>query len=106
MNAGQTCVAPDYVLIHESLKEAFIRESKSVLANFFEHGFRPDETYTRIINNNHFDRLVRLLHGEKIGQGGKYNRKERIIEPAILETDWEREVMNKEMFGPLWPLIT
>lgn len=106
MNAGQTCVAPDYVLIHESLKEAFIRESKSVLANFFEHGFRPGETYTRIINNNHFDRLVRLLHGEKIVHGGKYNREERIIEPAILEADWESEVMQEEIFGPLLPLIT
>src|SRR5690625_7817770 len=72
MNAGQTCVAPDYVLVHESLKEAFIRESKSGLANFFEHGFRPGETYTRIISSNRFDVLVRLAHGGTTGHGGTY----------------------------------
>src|SRR5690625_127638 len=106
MNAGQTCVAPDYVLIHESLQDAFIRESKSVLVTYFAHVFRPGETYTRIINHHNFDRLVRLLHGAKIVHGGKYNREERIIEPAILEADWESEVMQEEIFGPLLPLIT
>lgn len=106
INAGQTCVAPDYVLVHESQKDAFISWSKRVLATFFEHGLRPGETYTRIVNNDHFNRLLSLLEKSDVVMGGDYDRDERIIAPAIIDATWESDIMQDEIFGPLLPVVT
>lgn len=106
MNAGQTCVAPDYVLIEESRKNEFISQSQKILASFFEHGFQPGETYTRIVNNDHFERLHSLLEKSSVLMGGTYNREERLIEPALIDAEWDSEIMQNEIFGPLLPVVT
>lgn len=106
INAGQTCVAPDYVLIEESRKEEFITHSKKVLETFFANGFKPGETYTQIVNRHHFERLLSLLGKSSVIAGGGYNRSDRIIEPALIDADWDSESMKDEIFGPLLPIVT
>lgn len=107
LNSGQTCVAPDYVVAHVSVKEEFIRllmeqievmERGDALAN-------PD--WPRIINEKHFDRVCGLMANEHIAYGGRSNRETLQIEPTILdEVTIESAVMGEEIFGPLIPVLT
>ncbi len=106
INAGQTCVAPDFVLVHESLAKSFTEESKKALDLFFKKGLKAGENYTQIVNKDHFDRLNNLLKNSEIILGGKSNRKTRIIEPTLIRADWDDEIMQDEIFGPLLPVIT
>jgi aldehyde dehydrogenase (NAD+) len=106
MNAGQTCVAPDFVLIHESVKEEFLKESKRALSQFFRDDYVTGKTYTRIINEEHFDRLTGLLEQSRVIFGGTHNREPLFIEPTMIEADWDDEIMQEEIFGPLLPVVT
>ena len=106
INAGQTCVAPDYVLLHESVKKSFIETSKEVLVTFFEHDYVTGENYSRIINKQHFNRLKGLLEKSKVVFGGSTNDDNLFIEPTIIEAGWEDEIMKDEIFGPLLPVLT
>jgi aldehyde dehydrogenase (NAD+) len=106
INAGQTCVAPDYVLVHESLKESFIETSRDVLSSFYENDYRCGENYTRIINERHFERLENLLNDSSVLFGGTVNREHLFIEPTLIDADWSDCIMQEEIFGPLLPLIT
>lgn len=107
LNGGQTCVAPDYVLIHHEVKDAFIEECKTVL-----HTFLPTEAYTscnmtRIINSKHFERLSRLIEGETVVIGGKSDARGRFIPLTVLDAiSFESPVMQEEIFGPILPLIS
>lgn len=107
LNAGQTCVAPDYLLIDESIKEAFIAEAKNVFKEFF-----PTETYLqmqlpRIVNDKHFERLSNLLHDGTLVVGGSTEANSRFIEPTIIENiDFDSPIMQEEIFGPILPVIT
>lgn len=105
-NAGQTCIAPDFVLIHKKLEKAFIEQSREALKQFFSDDFIPGENYTRIINHQHFDRLVKLLEKSEVLFGGASNRENRFIEPALIRAGWDDEIMQDEIFGPLLPMIT
>ena len=107
LNAGQTCVAPDYLLIEKEIKEPFIEELRNVLKEFF-----PTETYLQmhfphIVNEKHFTRLMNLIEGEKIITGGNGNKEQKFIEPTILDNiNFESKIMQEEIFGPILPVIT
>lgn len=105
LNSGQTCVAPDYLLIDETVKDEFIKEFKLSLAAFFPNG--DYSNYPHIVNDKHFKRLSGLLQGEKILEGGTLIEKERKITPTLVEVkDLNCPLMKEEIFGPILPLIT
>lgn len=106
LNAGQTCVAPDYIVVHESVKDRLIaRLVEEFWKMLGDHPFdNPD--YPKIINEKHFERLVRLMEGEKLAYGGAVNRKSRQIEPTILcDVNLDSKVMAEEIFGPILPVL-
>lgn len=106
INAGQTCVAPDFVAVHESVRDEFIDQSKKVLSEFFEDDFQTGENYTKIVNESHFDRLQNLLDKSEVIFGGITNKEHRFIEPTIISADWDSAIMQDEIFGPLMPVVT
>ncbi len=105
LNAGQTCVAPDYLLVEESIQEQFMETLVKYIKQF---DYQPNaEHYTRIINNKNFERLLSLLDTDKIYYGGNYDRENLYIEPTILSnTNWEDDIMQEEIFGPILPVLT
>ncbi len=106
LNAGQTCIAPDYILVQESVKDAFIDELIKVILKFYGEDASISERYCRIINDHHFNRLTALIEEKKIVYGGRYNAADRYIEPTLLyPVDWNDPVMQDEIFGPILPII-
>lgn len=105
LNAGQTCVAPDYILVDEKVKDSFLDTLKSYIQKF---NYQPDsEHYTKIINRRNFDRLVNYIEKDKIYFGGKYDSQKLHIEPTIMhQINWEDAVMQEEIFGPILPVLT
>ena len=105
LNGGQTCVAPDYVLVNEKIKDKFLEYLRSYIQQF---NYQPDsEHYTRIINEKNFDRLVQLIDPEKIYTGGNHDRSRLFIEPTILHNiSWDDKIMEEEIFGPILPVLT
>ena len=105
LNAGQTCVAPDYILVDEKVKDSFLDTLKSYIQKF---NYQPDsEHYTRIINERNFNRLIKLIDQEKIFFGGKTDSSIKYIEPTILQdVTWDNAVMQEEIFGPILPVLT
>lgn len=109
MNAGQTCVAPDYILIEEPVKAKFIEELKKAHAEFFPELSSDTKSYSHIINRRHFDRLKEVLDGTKgeIILGGETDATKKFMAPTFIDgvtaTD---SVMQDEIFGPLIGLIT
>ncbi|WP_262708765.1 MULTISPECIES: aldehyde dehydrogenase [unclassified Chryseobacterium] len=104
LNAGQTCVAPDYLLVEESIQEQFLEMLRKYIKEF---QYRPDsEQYTKIINHRNFQRLVHLIDKKKIYFGGGSDEEKRYIEPTILHhIDWSDPIMEEEIFGPILPVI-
>ena len=106
-NAGQMCVAPDYVLVHESKKKELEEALKSSITQFF--GDKPEESYNygKIINEGQFKRISNYLQNGKIIYGGRTDISNLFIEPTIL-TDVSRDspVMKDEIFGPILPIVT
>ncbi|MBB6370234.1 aldehyde dehydrogenase [Chryseobacterium shigense] len=104
LNAGQTCVAPDYLLVEESIHEQFLEMMRKYITEF---KYKPDsEQYTRIINQKNFQRLIKLITKEKIYFGGNSDEDKLFIEPTLLtHVDWEDDVMQEEIFGPILPVI-
>ncbi len=105
LNAGQTCVAPDYVLVPENLKENFLQMLKRQISdNQYEI---KNKNYTKIISSKHTERLSKLIQGEQIVFGGKHSLDEKDFEPTIiLNPSFESAIMNEEIFGPILPIIT
>jgi len=107
INAGQTCIAPDYLLVHESIETQLVEALKKALLEAY--GPRPEENpeYGRIINERHFDRLVSLIDAEKIAVGGSTDREKKYISPTILTgVQHDDPVMGEEIFGPILPILT
>ena len=106
-NAGQMCVTPDYVLVHESKKEELIEALKNVIHKFF--GDKPEESYHygKIINDKQFDRLINYLQQGRIIYGGRSVKEKLFIEPTILSNiSPDSDVMKDEIFGPILPVIS
>ena len=107
-NTGQTCVAPDYVLVHKSIYDKFVHKLKKTIVEFFGNEAKQSADYGRIINERQWQRLARLLQLEKenITFGGQVDESNRYIEPTIIEhINWSSEIMEDEIFGPLLPII-
>ena len=107
LNAGQTCIAPDYLLVHAGVKERLIE----ALGREFEHllGKNPQEAkhFVRIVSDKAFDRLTGYLKDGNVRIGGTYDREERYIHPTVLDGVREDSpIMQEEIFGPLFPLLT
>lgn len=104
LNAGQTCVEPDYLFIHKDRKEEFIKEYEKALEMFFPGGDMSDMNV--IINDRHFERLSVLLQSGKVVLGGKLNKETRFISPTLLdEVSLNSPIMGEEIFGPILPMI-
>jgi aldehyde dehydrogenase (NAD+) len=105
-NAGQMCVAPDYILVHQSKKEQLITELKNTIQQFFGDDASGSYNYGRIINENQFNRIVKYLQDGKVLHGGKSNKEQLYIEPTLLdEVKLDTAVMRDEIFGPVLPVI-
>jgi len=106
VNAGQTCIAPDFVLVHESVKHRLILMIQEVLRRFYGEQPLENDDYARIITEKHFDRLVGLMDNESILHGGEYSRDTLSIAPTLVDDpDWDSQIMTEEIFGPLLPII-
>ncbi len=103
LNAGQTCVAPDYAFVHKSVKDEFVRCYEKAVKEFF-----PDEDFStmpHIINRKHYDRLMGLLAGETRLLGGNCDEQRRLIAPILVEGNLDSPIMAEEIFGPVLPVI-
>lgn len=106
-NAGQTCVAPDYVLVHDAVHDALINRLASTIREFYGDDPKKSPDFARIINDRHHARLVRLLDGADVVAGGVTEPSERYIAPTILRNVKESDaVMQEEVFGPILPVIS
>ena len=104
LNAGQTCVAPDYLLLHRSVKDAFAREYRRALEEFFPGGDYGE--LPCIVNDKHFRRASCLLAGQRVLIGGETDLTRRFIAPTLLdETDPAAPVMQEEIFAPILPML-
>ncbi len=105
LNAGQTCVAPDYLLVDEKIKENFLEYLKNFIKKF--NYTAESEHYTKIINRRNFDRIISLIDLEKVYFGGNYDAQKLYIEPTILDiVTWNDAIMQEEIFGPVLPVLT
>lgn len=105
-NAGQTCVAPDYLLVHKKVKDKLLQQMKAHLKEFYGDDPQKSPDYARIISTRHFDRINRLIVPEKVTYGGKTNREDKYISPTFMEgVTLEDAVMQEEIFGPVLPVI-
>ncbi|MDD6089619.1 MAG: aldehyde dehydrogenase [Candidatus Limivicinus sp.] len=105
LNAGQTCVAPDYLMIEKSVETPFIEEYKKALADFFPGG--DMSSMVHIINDRHFERLCNILDNSgTVTVGGTRDAETRFIEPAVLtDVPVDSPVMEQEIFGPILPIL-
>lgn len=107
MNAGQTCIAPDYVMVHHEQYEPLLRAMKQALREFYGDTPQHSKDYARIIHDRHFDRLVSFLDEGHVYAGGAVSREERFIEPTILiDIKPGAHVMTEEIFGPILPVLS
>ncbi len=107
LNCGQTCVAPDYVLVHADVKEAFITAVKDQIAKQFTSDPLHNADYGKIINEKHYQRIMGLIDAEKVVYGGQGNPETMQIAPTVMDNvTWEDAVMGEEIFGPVMPILT
>lgn len=106
-NCGQTCVAPDYILVHKDLKDKFIARLKELVTEFYGENPQQHPQYARIVNRRHFDRITRLMEPDRIIFGGKTDAADLYISPTLMEvSDWNCPIMQEEIFGPVLPILT
>ena len=106
LNAGQTCVAPDHVLVDRSVHDAFIEELRGAITEFYGTDPHASDSYGRIVSPRHLDRLQSLLAGGTVAIGGEVVADERYIAPTVLvDVDLDSQVMQEEIFGPILPII-
>ena len=107
LNSGQTCIAPDYILIHKDIKEEFVKEFAEQMKVLHGKDIKADKHYVRIVNDKAFERVTGYLKDGKIIYGGNTDASERFIEPTLLdEVSADSPVMTEEIFGPVFPMIT
>lgn len=106
LNAGQTCIAPDYILIHPDIKEEFVKAFGNEIRTLHGEDIKEHRHYVRMVSDRAFERVSKYLQDGNILYGGRMEASERFIEPTLLEvTDMSVPVMNEEIFGPVFPVI-
>lgn len=106
LNAGQTCIAPDYLLIHESKQEEFVAAFARAIKRLHGEDVRQSQHYVRLVNDKAFERVAGYLNDGKVVYGGETVAEERYIAPTLLkDVDPESSVMQEEIFGPVLPMI-
>lgn len=106
LNGGQTCVAPDYVLVHESVLSQLLQHLKAAILEFYGENPVQNHEYPRIINDRHFQRLSTFLQNGSVYHGGQTNAAHRYIAPTLLtQVSWNHPVMQEEIFGPILPVL-
>ena len=107
LNGGQTCIAPDYILIDSSIKEKFIDAVQNEIIAAYGANPKDSPDYARIINEKNFDRLAAMLEGERYPVGGEIDREQCYIAPTLIdEPSLSSKVMEDEIFGPILPILS
>lgn len=107
LNCGQTCVAPDYVLVDQKVKDAFLELVKKQIIKMFGKNPLENPNYGKIINQKHFNRICNLMDRDKVIFGGRCNPQTMQIEPSVMDNvTWDDAVMQEEIFGPVLPVIS
>ena len=107
LNAGQTCVAPDYVLVDETVQDKFVDALRTSIKDFYGTNPHASDSYGRIVSPRHFDRLVSLMNGGTVVVGGESAAQDRYIAPTVLgDVKLDSALMQEEIFGPLLPIIS
>ena len=107
LNCGQTCIAPDFILVHESVKKDFTDKIIERIKKIYNEDVENSENYSRIINKKHFSRLIKLLEKDKIIYGGKNNPNSNFIEPTLIDgSNFNSSLMKEEIFGPILPVVS
>lgn len=106
-NGGQTCIAPDYIIIHNSIKQQFIEALRNEITVSYSSNPQASSDFARIINSSNFLRLTKMLKNENVIIGGEINEESLFIAPTIIdEPSLESEVMKNEIFGPILPILS
>ena len=107
LNSGQTCIAPDYILIHKDIKEAFVKAFAEEVKRLHGEDVKADRHYVRMVNDKAFERVSGYIKESKVLYGGACDAEERYIEPTLLDNpSLDSAVMNEEIFGPVFPVVT
>ncbi|MBQ7126482.1 aldehyde dehydrogenase [bacterium] len=107
LNCGQTCVAPDYIYCHESIKNKLILAIKKEINTQYGNDIINNKNYGKIINVKHFERLINLIEPTKVVAGGNYSESTLKLEPTVMQDiSWDDKVMQEEIFGPILPILT
>jgi aldehyde dehydrogenase (NAD+) len=107
INAGQTCIAPDYLLVHETIRQPLLELIRQEILNFYGEDPQQSPDYCRIVSPSHWDRLQGLIDPAKVFFGGQGDRADRYLAPTILtDVTWDDAVMADEIFGPILPVLT
>ena len=107
LNSGQTCIAPDYLIIHKDIKEAFIKAFAKEIRNLHGEDIKADKHYVRMVNDKAFERVTGYFKDGDIIYGGACDAETRFIEPTILDNvALDSPVMTEEIFGPVFPMVT
>lgn len=107
INTGQTCIAPDYLLVHRQIKTDLVTRIKHYIRDFYGEDPAQSPDYGRIIHDQHFERLIAFLDRGEIILGGEYNLDERYLAPTLIDgVTWDDPVMQEEIFGPILPILT
>lgn len=106
LNAGQSCVAPDYVLVHQDLYEKFSQELTKTITEFYGSDPHASDSYGRVVDTNHFDRLQKLVEPSKVIMSSPSFREEKFMAPTVMkDVSWNDRIMGEEIFGPVLPLM-
>ena len=107
LNSGQTCIAPDYLFLHEDIKDAFVEAFKAELAKLYPQGTQDSDYYVHIVHDRAFARLTSYLQEGTILAGGRFDAASRWMEPTLLDgVSPDAKVMQEEIFGPIFPIMT
>jgi len=107
INAGQTCIAPDYILVHKSVKKALVDGLKANITQFYGENIEASNDFARITTSKHYEELKAMLKGQNLLFGGNYNDEDQYLEPTLVDEPQEDStIMEGEVFGPILPIIS
>lgn len=107
INAGQTCVAPDYIWVHKEVKDRLIAALKNQIKAFYGDDIKNNPDFGRIINQRHFERLQGLMKEGTLVFGGETDASQRFVSPTLIDgITWDSTIMQEEIFGPILPIMT